>query len=147
MKKIILLWSLWSLCLSVFSQDTPLAIEKITGRWVEVKETDNTETYTEPEYPYTYIFRENNVFHLGEASDGVILFNITGKYTLLEDTINVIYFDLLHSKTGDRKARQISFKVLSLNNNIMRLLVNDYDYSYPLILKKQLSTDRDGNKE
>lgn len=145
MKKVILLWLFSNLCLNIFSQNTSPTIEKISGRWVEVKETDKPGIYTEPEYPYIYIFRENNIFHLGEASDGVILFNITGKYTLQEDTINVLYFDLLYSNADNRKARQISFKLLSINNNIMKLLVNDYDYSYPLILKKQLPTDKEDN--
>ena len=135
MKKAIALLFLCFLFQGIFSQNIPLNKEDVIGRWVEVKEVNNQ--IEDIEFPYTYIFRDNDTFHMGEASDGVILFNIAGKYTIKEDTIKVIYLDLLEGSTHNKRAKQISFKVLSINNNLMRALATDYDYSYELILKKQ----------
>jgi hypothetical protein len=125
---------------SVFSQNA-LSKEDITGRWVEAKETDN-------KYPYTYIFRDNNIFHLGEASEGVIMFNVTGKYRIQGDSINVIYYDFLEGSARNRIARQVSFKVISIDNGLMTVLVTDYDYSYMLVLRKQdmISENKDYSK-
>lgn len=137
MKKIALLFLFSCAFLNMFSQSVSFSKEDITGRWTEVKEGDIPKQYTEKEYPYIYIFKDDNVFHLGEASDGVILFNITGKYTIESNTINVIYFDFLRSNAQSRKAKSISFKVISINDDIMTLLATDYDYSYSVILRRQ----------
>ncbi|MDR0825127.1 MAG: hypothetical protein LBN74_08545 [Prevotella sp.] len=129
MKQVFLFLIFCCFAQSVFSQDT-LSKEDITGRWVEVKETDN-------KYPYTYIFRDNNIFHLGEASEGIILFNVAGKYSIQGDSINVVYYDFLEGSARNRIARQVSFKVISIDNGVMTTLVTDYGYSYKLVLRKQ----------
>lgn len=135
MKEFIIPLLFFSLFQNIFSQNVLLNKEDIIGRWVEVREVNDQ--IEDIEFPYTYIFRDNGTFHMGEASDGVILFNVAGKYTLQEDTIKVIYLDFLKGSTHNKKAKQISFKILSISDNLMTALVTDYDYSYKLILKKQ----------
>lgn len=121
-----------SFCVSAYSQDRSFNKEDIIGRWMEEKTEDDSLNY-----PYTYIFRENMVFHLGEAYDGMILFNITGKYTVKENLINVIYFDFVQGNTQSRKARHIQFKIQSMDNDKMTLRAKDHDYEYDIMLKKQ----------
>ncbi|MDR2950427.1 MAG: hypothetical protein LBV71_14640 [Prevotella sp.] len=135
MKKVIILLLFFPFFQNTFSQNVLLNKEDIIGRWVEVKEINNQ--IEDIEFPYTYIFRDNDTFHLGEASDGVILFNVAGKYTIHEDVISIIYLDFLKGNAHNRKAKQISLKVLSINSNLMTAMVTDYDYSYKLLLKKQ----------
>jgi len=134
MKKIIAVIFLF--CnLSVFSQDK-LSINKedIVGRWVE--DIDVVSDSIE-KYPYTYIFRDNMVFHLGEANEGVILFNITGKYTLEGDLISIVYYDFIHGRAENRKANYVTYRILSLDNDKMTLLAKDQEYEYKVFLKKQ----------
>lgn len=135
MKKNIVLFFFCLIFQNIFSQDILLNREDIIGRWIEVKEVNNKIESTE--YPDTYIFRDNQTFHLGEASNGVILFNIAGKYSIEEDTVKIIYFDLTQSPSHNEKAKQMLLKVASINNDLIKVLVTDYDYSYPLILKRQ----------
>lgn len=120
------------LCISAYSQETSFNKEDIAGRWVEDKNMLDS-----LDYPYTYIFRENMVFHLGEAHEGVILFNIAGKYTVKGDLIDVVYFDFVQGSAQSRKARHIQFKIQSIENDKMILRAKDYDYEYDIILKKQ----------
>lgn len=135
MKKSIVFFFFCLLFQNIFSQEILLDRENIIGRWIEVKEINNKIENTE--YPDTYIFRDNGTFHLGEASNGVILFNIAGKYTIEEDTIKIIYFDLIQNPSHNEKAKQMLLKATSINNDLIKILVTDYDYSYQLILKKQ----------
>lgn len=82
MKKVLLFCLLSFSFLHLFGQDVSYTKGDIAGRWVEVKETDKPRQYSETEYPYIYIFKDDYTFHLGESMDGVILFNITGKYLI-----------------------------------------------------------------
>lgn len=120
--------------LSMYAQQDTINKEDIFGRWIE-----DTQLRPDSATPhYTYIFRENMIFHLGEAFDGVIIFNITGKYTYENNSISVVYFDLINGNPKDRKAYYISFDVLSLENNKMTLLAKDSGYNYKIYLKKLL---------
>lgn len=131
MKKVFLAILLFC-SLSLHSQNLTISKEDIVGRWIEERDTDN-----ESENAYTYIFRDNMVFHLGEAYEGVILFNIAGKYAIQGDTISVIFYDFVHGSANNRKARHISFKVLSIDKDKMSVLAKDEEYEYKLFLKRQ----------
>jgi len=119
------------------SQDTVSLIkEDIVGRWIETKriEGDNIKEITE--YHDTYIFRDNMIFHKGEASEGVILFNITGKYTVEEDSIIIFYRDYIKKNASSEDAKKLVFKILSLEGDEMLVSVQDYDYEYKMVLKR-----------
>lgn len=137
MKKTLLL-ILFSCCFGLIYPQTPSKIKKedIIGRWIEIKDTNSSVNNIDIKHPYTYIFRDNMIFHLGEAFEGVILFNTTGRYSIEGDSINVVYYDLILGNTKSRQARHILFKIQSLNKDEMILLAQDYDYERKIILKK-----------
>lgn len=138
MKKVLLCCLLSISFLQLFGQDASYSKSDIAGRWVEVKETDKPGQYLETEYPYIYIFKDDNTFHLGESMDGVILFNITGKYLIEKNNINITYFEFLQNNNAKKiMPKQLSLEITSLRNGIMTLCISDYDFSYPVILKRQ----------
>lgn len=138
MKKAILFCLITFSFLHIFGQSVSYTKSDIAGRWVEVKETDKPGQYLETEYPYIYIFKDDNTFHLGESMDGVILFNITGKYLIEKNNINITYFEFLQNNNAKKiMPKQLSLEITSLRNGIMTLCISDYDFSYPVILKRQ----------
>lgn len=126
---------LFLLCsLSLYSQNRIINKEDIVGRWTEVSDSTQTETNT-----YTYIFRENMIFHLGEVHEGIIIFGITGKYTVNNNVVSVVYFDMLDGNAKDRTAHRISYEIISFDNDRMVLLAKDNDYDYKISLKRLLN--------
>ena len=120
--------------LSLYSQNQIINKEDIVGRWVEVSDSTQTETNT-----YTYIFRENMIFHLGEVHDGIIIFGIAGRYTINENVISVVYYDMMDGNANTRTAHRISYEIVSLDNDNMILLSKDNDYDYKISLKRLLN--------
>lgn len=121
-----------------YSQEQKPTINKenVSGRWTEVKRIEGDTSYDAGDYPDTYIFRDNMVFHKGESSEGVILFNITGRYTIEGDSVVIFYRDYTEANASKREAKKLIFDILSLSKDEMFVLVSDYDYSYKLLLKK-----------
>lgn len=111
--------------------------ENIVGRWVEAERTEGEKTKPAGEFPDTYIFRDNMVFHKGEAAEGVIVFNITGKYEMEGDFITIYYNNYLLNKANRLKPKKIQFKILSVSDDEMYVMVKDYDYKYTMLLNKQ----------
>lgn len=111
--------------------------ENIVGRWVEAERTEGEKTKPAGEFPDTYIFRDNMVFHKGEAAEGVIVFNITGKYEMEGDLITIYYNNYLLNKANRLKPKKIQFKILSVSDDEMYVMVKDYDYEYTMLLNKQ----------
>lgn len=111
--------------------------ENIVGRWVEAERTEGEKTKPAGEFPDTYIFRDNMVFHKGEAAEGVIVFNITGKYEMEGDLITIYYNNYLLNKANRLKPKKIQFKILSVSDDEMHVMVKDYDYEYTMLLNKQ----------
>ncbi|EGK00740.1 MULTISPECIES: hypothetical protein [Dysgonomonas] len=111
--------------------------ENIVGRWVEAERTEGEKTKPAGEFPDTYIFRDNMVFHKGEAAEGVIVFNITGKYEMEGDFITIYYNNYLLNKANRLKPKKIQFKILSVSDDEMYVMVKDYDYEYTMLLNKQ----------
>jgi len=134
----ILLFILFITTLSCYSQETtiPVTKENITGRWTEIKRIEGENTYYSGEHPDTYIFRDNMIFHKGESAEGVILFGVTGKYSVDGDSIIIVYKDYTEANAGKQDFKKLIFKVLSLYDNEMLVLVNDYDYQYKMLLGK-----------
>lgn len=111
--------------------------ENIVGRWVEAERTEGEKTKPAGEFPDTYIFRDNMVFHKGEAAEGVIVFNITGKYEMEGDFITIYYNNYLLNNANRLKPKKIQFKILSVSDDEMYVMVKDYDYEYTMLLNKQ----------
>lgn len=111
--------------------------KNIVGRWVEAERTEGEKTKPAGEFPDTYIFRDNMVFHKGEAAEGVIVFNITGKYEMEGDFITIYYNNYLLNKANRLKPKKIQFKILSVSDDEMYVMVKDYDYEYTMLLNKQ----------
>lgn len=106
MKKVLLFCLLSISFLHLFGQDVSYTKGDIAGRWVEVKETDKPGQYSEPEYPYIYIFKDDYTFHLGESMNGVILFNITGKYLIEKNSIGITYFEFLQNSNTKKLTKK-----------------------------------------
>jgi hypothetical protein len=119
------------------SQDgLSLQKEDIAGRWVERKRMEGN-SIKQVEFPDTYIFRDNMVFHKGEAADGVIVFNITGRYTIDADSIVIYYNNYLLNRVNRQKPKKMQLKALSVSRGEMLVLIKDYDYEYRMLLNKQ----------
>ena len=115
-----------------------LKLEDIAGRWVEYQRIEGETVYQAGEFPDTYIFRETMIFHKGEAAEGVILFNIAGRYTLNADSITIYYQDYLQKNASKMKPKILVFKVLEQKEDEMTVLAIDYNYEYKMVLKKQI---------
>lgn len=112
--------------------------EDIVGRWMEAKRIEGDTVRMIAEHPDTYIFRDNMVFHKGEAADGIIVFNITGRYTIEGNLIEVQYRDYLKKDAGKQEIKKLIFEIKSLNKNKteMLILIRDYDYEYEIVLTR-----------
>lgn len=99
--------------------------DDIVGRWTEYKRVVDSMEKTVGEYPDTYIFRENGVFHKGEAAEGVIVFNITGRYQVDGNRIKITYVNYLLNKAS-RKTTTLELEVLSISDEglIVRILAS-----------------------
>ncbi|MDU1890411.1 MAG: lipocalin family protein [Dysgonomonas sp.] len=110
--------------------------KNIVGRWVEDKAIIGNDSTSAIAYPDTYIFRDNMLFHKGEAAEGIILFNITGKYKIEGNSIIIYYRDYTKRQVQKQDALKLIFEVLSISENEMKILVKDYDFENEIILKK-----------
>lgn len=135
----IILVFLCSFPIYVKSQDSiPSLKESIVGRWMESKRIEGESVKDIGEHPDTYVFRDNMIFHKGESAEGVILFNITGQYTVEDNSIVVLYKDYLKKNATAEKSKKLVFNILSMNEdrNEMLVSVQDYDYEYQMLLRK-----------
>lgn len=119
-------------------ESIPLYRDDVVGRWVEQKRIEGDKVTESGEYADTYIFRDTGVFHKGEASEGVILFNITGRYKIEDDTISILYADYLKNKEARKEFEVLLFKVLSISDDSMSVSVTDGNKEYKMILKRQV---------
>lgn len=135
MNKWLIVLFLCSLSVFAKAQDK---INHITGRWMESKRIDGDSIVEITEHPDTYIFRENMIFHKGEAAEGIIVFNITGRYTVAENRITVFYKDYLKKGADKEDAKKLIFEILYINEDKteMEVSIQDYDYEYRMILSK-----------
>lgn len=138
MTKIILfVLALFSISLTMKPQDiASLKKEDIEGRWVETERIIYDSIHKINEFQDTYIFKDNMLFHKGEAKEGLILFNVVGRYTVGGDSVVIIYKDFAHPKANSQKFKKLTFKVLSFNKNEMLVSAKDYDFEYKMRLKK-----------
>lgn len=92
--------------------------DDIVGRWIEYKRVVDGVEKMSGEHPDTYIFRDNGVFHKGEAAEGVIVFNITGRYQIEDNRIKITYVNYLLNKTN-RRPITLELDVLSISDEGM----------------------------
>lgn len=137
LKKIFLLTGLFLFLSQLVVSQEPSVITKndIVGRWIEFQRIQGDSVQLISQNPDTYIFRDNMIFHKGSAAEGIIIFNITGKYTIEGDSIIVSYRDYMRRRATAQKSKELIFKVLSKSSNEMEVIVHDYDYEYKMILK------------
>lgn len=117
-------------------ESVPLYRDDIVGRWTEQKRIEGDLITEVGDYPDTYIFRDTGVYHKGEATEGVILFNIAGRYKIEGDTISILCADYLQNKGGKTEFHTLLFKVLSVSDQNMTVSVTDGDRKYEMILKR-----------
>ena len=120
-----------SLCFVSIRSQNKIDRKDIIGRWTDITQTKNGNTNNKE---YTYIFRDNFTFHIGETSNNVILFNIAGRYQIDNDSIKTVYFDFSQHKAA--KAQRTSYKIESLKNDSLVLIIKDIEYEYKTILKR-----------
>lgn len=131
-------------CLPVFAKSqncVNISKEDISGRWMDLKRINGDSIIEIAKQPDTYIFRDNMVFHKGEAADGIIVFNITGRYTVEDNRIIIFYKDYLKKDADKEDAKKMTFEVLYINEDKteMEVLVQDYDYEYRMVLNKKIT--------
>jgi len=134
MKKIILLLTAlfaFIVCRGQISE------KEILGRWIEKERIDSDNVITIPDSPDMYFFKENHIFHKGQAIENLVIFNITGKYEIDGDSVTITYNDYTLNKAQRETPKIMVFKILSLTKNKMLILLQDYTYEYKLLLKKE----------
>lgn len=109
--------------------------DSIIGRWIEYNPADSVDNDIVT-FPDNYIFRDTGIFHKGEAAEGVILFNITGRYTIQGNSIIILYRDYIQDKASKQDAKKLIFEILNISEKEMHVMVKDYDFEYEMILKR-----------
>ncbi|WP_156032807.1 hypothetical protein [Prevotella sp. 10(H)] len=136
-KYIIITLLLFSILPILKSQnDTSIKKEDIVGRWIEEKRIEGDNVKMAGEYADTYIFKDNMIYHKGEAAEGVILFNVAGWYEVQGDIISIFYNNYLMDKSERQKPEKMQFKILNLTESEMFVLVSDNGREYKMLLKK-----------
>lgn len=120
------------------SQNINFTKEDLIGRWIEIKRIEGEKAKEITVHHDTYIFKDDNLFHKGEASEGIVLFNITGRYAVEKDSITIVYKDYLTRESSKAESKNLTFRVLAFDKKNKEILVSviDYDYEYQMILKK-----------
>lgn len=112
--------------------------ENIAGRWVEYERFVNENDTIMPASPYTYVFKDDMLFHRGSAANDVLIFNITGRYKVENDLVTVVYRDYMNHRPGANKDRTMTFRVIAWSDEQMTVKVKEpYAKEYLVILKKQ----------
>lgn len=117
-------------------EESPLAVTQsdIVGRW-EI-ETDNDSIRNG--HPYLYLFREDSTFHRGEVSDGVILFNIAGRYRMMGDSVEIRYRDYMAEHAKDEQDKRMIFMIHSISDGRMDVTIQASRFNrINLCLRKQ----------
>lgn len=119
--------------------DSLLTQADIIGRWQEVERTLDPNNPLVEEPSAIYIFKEDGVFHKGRETEGLILFDIAGKYEVKSDTIHILYFDFSRSQsTESAKAKRMSMKVLNHSDDELNVAVRLSRLNkYTSILRRQ----------
>ena len=116
-----------------------LNTEHIAGRWIEKERFVNENDTIIPKLPYTYIFKDDLMFHRGVTTNDVLIFNVTGRYEVVGDLVTVIYRDYMNKRPGANKDRKMTFKILAWSEQQMTALVKEpYAKEYMVILTKQI---------
>lgn len=140
MKKYILFTFLSiALPLMTYSQNINFSEKDLVGRWIEIERIEGDQITEITTNNDTYIFRENLIFHKGESTEGLILFNIAGKYSVEDTFITIIYKNYTDKVTEKQKPNTLKLEVLSIDKSKNELILNikDYDYEYQIKLKRQ----------
>lgn len=112
--------------------------ENIVGRWIEKTRFNNINDSVSAQ-PYTYIFKEDNLFHRGTATNDVLIFNVAGRFQVENDTISIFYQDYLHCRSGDNKAQTMLFRIVSWSDTQMTAIVTaPHTAEYMVILTRQI---------
>lgn len=109
----------------------------IVGRWGEKSRFDNEGNAT-PTQPYTYIFKNDKVFHRGTTTNDVLIFNVTGRFNVQNDLIVLSYKDYLNRRPGVNKEQQMTLRILVWGEEQMTAIVNEpHTQEYVIVLSKQ----------
>lgn len=111
----------------------------IVGRWQEIERTVDPNSSSAQDPLAIYIFKKDGTFHKGREAEGLILFDVAGKYKIEADTIHVLYFDFSRSQSaGSAKAKRMSMKVLSCSDDELNVAVRQSRLNkYTSILRRQ----------
>lgn len=111
--------------------------EHLVGRWVEKTRFMNMQDTIIPKHPYTYIFKEDGIFHRGATTEDVLIFNVAGRYGVEGDTVTISYRDYTSQRPGRNKGRTMIFKIIAWSEEQMTAIVSEpYDREYTVILVK-----------
>jgi len=132
-----LIFFIASLLVNVTAQEAlPLKKEDIVGRWTELKRIEGENVKPAGDRGDTYIFREDMTFHKGEVSEGIILFNVAGRYEIKDNSVIIYYRDYIQKNAAKEKAKELIFNILEKSEKEIVVLVSDYSYQYKMVLKK-----------
>lgn len=111
--------------------------EHVVGRWIEKSRFVN-QGDTVPAQPYTYIFKEDQMFHRGTTTNDVLIFNVTGRFDVLKDRVTISYRDYLSRRLGANKERTMTLRILAWSEKQMTaIVIEPYACEYMVVLTKQ----------
>lgn len=123
----------------IIKSDSLITKSDIVGRWQEVERTLDPNNPLAQEPSAIYIFKEDGNFHKGRETEGLMLFDVAGRYEIKADTIHVLYFDFSRSQsTGSAKAKRMSMKVLNCSDDELNVAVRQSRLNkYTSVLRRQ----------
>lgn len=128
---LILISSLLSATDTVPIQDTiKLELQHVEGRWIEANKNSEDKRNI-------YVFRPEYTFHKAIDNDDVLVFNITGKFELSNDSIKVYYQDFSRPNVRKPRVRTMIFRVIALSDDELNINITEYNKTQFIRLRRQ----------
>lgn len=113
--------------------------EDLIGRWIEEERyaIDNS-TENIVKYPLVYIFYDDMKFTLGEQTEGMVVFGISGHYELENGCMKMWYRNYLVGVNDSLKERTMNSKILSMTKDKIEVEITESPYkSYRAIFRRE----------
>lgn len=141
MKKQVISLSLFFGIMSAIGQNKlnnsiSLNSHELIGRWTCYDYTLELVPEENKKPTFVYFFKDNKTFHKGKITEGAIIFNITGEYSISNDTIKIFYYDYLNQTTNSRTLQKEFLKVFYRDKERMDADIIEPKNQLPITLKR-----------
>ena len=143
MRKIIIftLFTLFPITALTIKAQGQIAIDlqnsDIEGRWIETERITYDQQIAD-EQRAIFVFKTDSTYYKGAEVDNMIIFAISGKYIVKNDSINISCFDFTNKYASTQRLRKMWMKVISYSKDEIRVQVRESRYNkYEAVLKRQ----------